>query len=361
MKTVQVKLKENSYDIYIDDNLDEAVKNFFVQSKFSRTAFIVSDTNVGVLYGGKTADILKKAGFAVTMTFIEAGEMSKSWDMAMQLYTKAIEAGLDRKSPIIALGGGVVGDITGFIAATYMRGVPFIQIPTSLLAHVDSSVGGKVAINHSLGKNLIGAFYQPKAVFAELDMLKTLPPREIAAGLAEIIKYGLIYDEKFFDYIEKNSEGIFSLDNNIITNIIARSCEIKADVVSKDEKENGLRAILNFGHTLGHAIERETKYTQYNHGEAVAIGMVGAAVISRELGLINQDIVKRICQVLHKCRLPQKCSNCSEDGIYNDLFHDKKTIGGKINWVLLDKIGRVHVDNNVSENIVRRAIKYILE
>ncbi len=361
MKTVPVKLKENSYDIYIDDNLDETIERFFAHSKFTRTAFIVSDTNVGALYGNKTADILKKAGFAVTMTFIEAGERSKAWDTAMQLYTKAIEAGLDRKSPVIALGGGVVGDITGFIAATYMRGVPFIQIPTSLLAHVDSSVGGKVAINHSLGKNLIGAFYQPKAVFAELAMLKTLPPREIATGLAEVIKYGLIYDEEFFDYIEKNSEGIFSLDEDILTDIIARSCEIKAEVVGKDEKENGLRAILNFGHTLGHAIERETKYMQYNHGEAVAIGMVGAAVISRELGLITQDILERICHVLQKCDLPQKCSNCSEDGIYNDLFHDKKTIGGKINWILLDKIGRVHIDNNVSEDIVRRGIKYILE
>jgi len=360
LKTVQVKLPDNSYDIYIDNNLDDKIIEFFRQSNFSRTAFIVSDSNTGALYQEKITQLLQTAGYTVTGYMISAGEASKSMETAQILYTEVINAGLDRKSPIIALGGGVVGDITGFIAATYMRGIPFIQIPTSLLAHVDSSVGGKVAVNHPLGKNLIGAFYQPKAVFIDISMLKTLPPREIATGLGEIIKYGLIYDKEFFSYIEDNSAKIFNYNENVLSQIIARSCEIKAAVVSTDEKENGLRAILNFGHTIGHAIERETNYIKYNHGEAVGIGMVAAAFISVKMNLIENSILPAIEHILQLCQLPQKCSNCAADAIYNDLFHDKKTIGGKINWVLLDDIGQVHLDNNVPESIVREAIDYII-
>lgn len=360
MKTVQVPLKDNSYNIYIDNDLHETITSFFANSNFSRTALVVSDSNVDKLYAAQTLAALKKAGFAPQLTSIPAGEKSKSFFVAQELYTTAIKAGLDRKSPIIALGGGVVGDIAGFIASTYMRGIPFIQMPTSLLAHVDSSVGGKVAVNHQLGKNLIGSFYQPKAVFIDLNMLQTLPVREISTGLAEIIKYGLIYDKNFFTYITDHSADIFALNNDVLKNIIARSCEIKAAVVAKDEKETGLRAILNFGHTLAHAIERETKYEKYNHGEAVSIGMVGAAIISRDLGFIQDDVIKAICHVLELCRLPQKCTFCSEDGIYQDLFHDKKTVNGKINWVLLDEIGKVHSDNAVPEKAVRHAIKNIL-
>ncbi|WP_182187353.1 3-dehydroquinate synthase [Pectinatus frisingensis] len=360
MKTVRVELGKNSYDIHIGNNLNKTIEKFFLQGKFSHIALLVSDSNVGPLYGDKIKRVLEKAGFCVVMFFIKAGESSKSWDVAKQLYTEAIKSGLDRKSPIVALGGGVVGDITGFIAATYMRGVPFVQIPTSLLAYVDSSVGGKVAINHSMGKNLIGAFYQPEAVFIDLDMIKTMPNREISTGLAEVIKYGLIYDKEFFAYIESHVKEIFALNNEVLTYITAKSCEIKAAVVSKDEKEMGLRAILNFGHTIGHAIERETKYDVYNHGEAIAIGMVGVSIISRELGLLDPTVVQKIHHILEICHLPQTCHACTEDGIYRDLFHDKKTIGKKINWVLLDEIGKVHLSDNVSELIVRKAIKSIL-
>ncbi|WP_196604307.1 3-dehydroquinate synthase [Pectinatus haikarae] len=360
MKTVTVPIINNSYDIYIDNNLHKTIADFFAGSNFSRTALVVTDSNVGKLYGEKITDLLRTIGFSPRLAILEAGEKTKSFTSAQDLYTEAIKAGLDRKSPIIALGGGVVGDLAGFIAATYMRGVPFIQIPTSLLAHVDSSVGGKVAVNHPLGKNLIGAFYQPKAVFIDLDMLQTLPAREISTGLAEIIKYGLIYDKTFFDYIADHSAEIFTLNNEILRNIIARSCEIKASVVAEDEKETGLRAILNFGHTLGHAIERETRYKKYNHGEAVAIGMLGAAAISCELGFIEEDTVSDIRRILDLCRLPDKCTGCSEAGIYNDLFHDKKTVGGKINWILLDEIGKVHLDDTVPEKVVHNAIKNIL-
>ncbi|WP_196593903.1 3-dehydroquinate synthase [Pectinatus sottacetonis] len=361
MKNVRVDLKENSYDIWIGNNLDEKIKQFFTEAGFSRRVFIISDTNVGPLYKNDIIKLLQAVGYSVSVELIKAGEPSKSWDTAQLLYTKVIEAGLDRNSPIIALGGGVVGDIAGFIAATYMRGVPFIQMPTSLLAHVDSSVGGKVAINHPMGKNLIGAFYQPKAVFIDLDMLKTLPPREISAGLAEIIKYGLIYDKEFFSYIEKNSSMVFRFNNEVLQNIIARSCEIKASVVSKDERENGLRAILNFGHTLGHAVERETQYKKYNHGEAIAIGMMGAVFISVELGLIDKSLIEILRQILAECNLPQKADACDKEKLYKDLFHDKKTVDGKIKWVLLDRIGQVHLDNNVAEKIVKKAIDFIIK
>ena len=276
MRIVPVNLNEKSYNIYIGHNLETTIIDFFKAQKYSQKALIITDTNIAPLYADSVKDLLTKAGFNAKIAIIPAGEQSKSLSVAETLYTQAIEHGLDRKSPIIALGGGVVGDLAGFIAATFMRGVPFIQMPTSLLAQVDSSVGGKVAVNHALGKNLIGAFYQPQAVFMDLEMMKTLPTREISTGLGEVIKYGFIYDHDFYTYLTEHQQEILQLKPEALIHIIARSCEIKADVVSKDECEAGLRAILNFGHTLGHAIEKETNYAIYNHGEAVAIGMVGA-------------------------------------------------------------------------------------
>ena len=271
MRIVPVNLNEKSYNIYIAHNLETTIINFFKAQKYSQKALIITDTNIAPLYADSVKDLLTKAGFNAKIAIIPAGEQSKSLSVAETLYTQAIEHGLDRKSPIIALGGGVVGDLAGFIAATFMRGVPFIQMPTSLLAQVDSSVGGKVAVNHALGKNLIGAFYQPQAVFMDLEMMKTLPTKEISTGLGEVIKYGFIYDHDFYTYLTEHQQEILQLKPEALIHIIARSCEIKADVVSKDECEAGLRAILNFGHTLGHAIEKETNYAVYNHGEAVAI------------------------------------------------------------------------------------------
>ena len=268
----------------------------------------------------------------------------------------AIELGLDRKSPIFALGGGVVGDLAGFIAATYMRGVPFVQLPTSLLAQVDSSVGGKVAVNHALGKNLIGAFYQPKGVFMDLSMMESLPKREIATGLGEIIKYGIIYDADFFAYLEQHADAVLALEREAAVHMIARSCEIKAAVVSEDEKESGLRRILNFGHTMAHAIEKETGYIRYNHGEAVAIGMIGAADISARLGMVSADDVARVEALVERMQLPTKAEGCTVDAMYRDIFHDKKTINGKVNWVLMQGIGKVTCRNDVPEDIVRKAM-----
>lgn len=233
-------------------------------------------------------------------------------------------------------------------------------MPTSLLAQVDSSVGGKVAVNHALGKNLIGAFYQPQAVFMDLEMMKTLPTREISTGLGEVIKYSFIYDHDFYTYLTEHQQEILQLKPEALIHIIARSCEIKADVVSKDECEAGLRAILNFGHTLGHAIEKETNYAVYNHGEAVAIGMVGASKLSFKLGLISQDVVDKMCQLLANMNLPLKAKNCDAQKIYQDIFHDKKTVNGKINWVLLEDIGKVCIKKDVPEKLVKETILEIL-
>jgi 3-dehydroquinate synthase len=359
MRKVRVDLGEKSYDIVIGYGIEQEIIDFVRQAGFSQKGLLITDTNVGPLYGRKMQKILEQAGLEVTLVQIPAGEKSKSLTVANELFTRAIEAGLDRKSPVFALGGGVVGDLAGFVAASYMRGVPFVQLPTSLLAQVDSSVGGKVAVNHELGKNLIGAFYQPKAVFMELDYMSTLPQREIYTGLGEIIKYGIIYDEEFFRFLEENQEKVLALEPEALTHMIARSCEIKAAVVSEDEKEAGLRRILNFGHTIGHAIEKETGYVRYNHGEAVGTGMVGAAYISEKLGLIGPQEFDRVQKLVAAYKLPLKAAGVTVDNMYVDIFHDKKTIGGKVTWVLMKSIGEVICRNDVPEAAVREAMAAI--
>ena len=356
MRKVGVDLGAKSYDIFIGYGIAEEIKNFVRQASFSRQGLIITDTNVGPLFGAQLKSLLEEAGLQITLATIPAGESSKCLAVANDLYTQAIELGLDRKSPIFALGGGVVGDLAGFIAATYMRGVPFIQVPTSLLAQVDSSVGGKVAVNHPLGKNLIGAFYQPQAVFMELDCMAALPEREMATGLGEVIKYGIIYDKEFFAYLEEHRAAILAREAEALTHIIARSCEIKAAVVSQDEQEAGLRRILNFGHTIAHAIEKETGYVKYNHGEAVAIGMLGAADISCQLGLIGASDCKRLSDLVAAYNLPLQAEGVTVEAMYGDIFHDKKTVGGKVNWVLMESIGQVICRNDVPEPVVRAAM-----
>ena len=356
MRKVRVDLGEKSYDIVIGYGIEQEIKDFVTSAGYSSKALLITDTHVGPLYGKKVQELLSETGLTVTMVQIPAGESSKNLTVANEVFTRAIELGLDRKSPIFALGGGVVGDLAGFIAATYMRGVPFIQVPTSLLAQVDSSVGGKVAVNHLLGKNLIGAFYQPQAVFMDLNCMRTLPEREMATGLGEVIKYGVIYDQDFFRYLEENQAAITAREPEALTHIIARSCEIKAAVVSQDEQEAGLRRILNFGHTIAHAIEKETGYSRYNHGEAVAIGMAGAADISCQLGLISEAEAGRLESLIAAYKLPLKAEAVTVDAMYGDIFHDKKTVGGKVNWVLMASIGKVLCRNDVPESVVRAAM-----
>ena len=356
MRRVRVDLGEKSYDIIIGYAIDRELVDFVKGAGYSRKALLVTDTNVGPLYAKQVQQLLAEAGLEAAVAQIPAGESSKTLTTANELFTRAIELGLDRKSPIFALGGGVVGDLAGFVAATYMRGVPFVQLPTSLLAQVDSSVGGKVAVNHVLGKNLIGAFYQPQAVFMELNFMKSLPQREIYTGLGEIIKYGIIYDAEFFAFLESNREAVLALEPEALVHIIARSCEIKAAVVSEDEKEAGLRRILNFGHTIAHAIEKETGYVRYNHGEAVATGMVGAAYISRELGLIGENEYNRVREMIARYNLPLQAAGVTVEAMYGDIFHDKKTIGGKVTWVLMEKIGQVICRNDVPAEAVKKAM-----
>jgi len=360
MRKVRVDLGEKSYDIVIGYDIGQEIMNFVQGAGYSKQALLITDTNVGPLYGQMMQNLLGKAGLNVSIIQIPAGENSKNLTVANDVFTRAIELGLDRKSPIFALGGGVVGDLAGFVAASYMRGVPFVQLPTSLLAQVDSSVGGKVAVNHELGKNLIGAFYQPQAVFMELNCMESLPRREVYTGLGEIIKYGIIYDEDFFQFLEEHKEQVLALEPEALVHMIARSCEIKAAVVSQDEKEIGLRRILNFGHTIGHAIEKETGYVRYNHGEAVATGMIGAAYISRGLGMINAADFERVQKIVASYHLPVQAGGVTVDAMYGDIFHDKKTVGGKVTWVLMEKIGQVTCRNDVPEQIVKEAMGAVI-
>lgn len=361
MEKIRLDVGYTNYDITIGKNLDGEIKNFLAKKKYSEKVLIISDSNVFPLYGEKIAKIFNDAGYSAASYVVNAGEDSKSLTVADKIYTKAIEERVDRKSLIVALGGGVVGDLAGFIAATYLRGVPFLQISTSLLSAVDSSVGGKVAVNHRLGKNLIGAFYQPEAVFIDTDFLKTLPKREIKTGFGEIVKYGVIMDADFIVFLEEHAEKVFDTDEKLYTPIIAKSVEIKADVVSKDEREGGLRRILNFGHTVGHAVEKETNFKAYNHGEAVAIGIVAAMKIGEKLNLISSEDFMRIEKLLERLELPTKAEGVTLAGIKNSMMSDKKTINGKINFVLPTKIGEVIVKNDVPESAVDEAVEYVIQ
>lgn len=361
MAKITVDLGADSYNIHIGEKILGDAADFIADSKsFTKKVLLVTDENVFENFGESLSSSLESRGINFEVAKISAGETSKNLHEAENLYTRAIEFGLDRKSVIIALGGGVVGDLTGFVAATYLRGVPFLQVPTTLLSQVDSSVGGKTAVNHRLGKNLIGAFYQPKAVFIDLDALKTLPDREIKCGLGEVVKYGIISDGEFFSYLEANAEKILARDPKIMEHIIKRSCEIKAEVVEQDEHESGLRRILNFGHTIAHAIEEETGYEKYRHGEAVSIGMIGAAIISEELGKISSDHVTRLKNLIARLGMSTYCEGCDVEKMYRAAFRDKKTVGGKINWVLMKNFGATEILDDVPEEIVKIALKKIV-
>lgn len=361
MENIKVELGENSYNIFIGENLFEDMAKFVTAPNFSKKILVVTDENIFNIYGQRLRKIFSNYDTNFEIEIIPAGETSKTLENAEKLYTYAIESQLDRKSVIVAIGGGVTGDLAGFVAATYLRGVNFVQVPTTLLAQVDSSVGGKTAVNHKLGKNLIGAFYQPKAVFIDVETLKTLPQKEIRAGLGEIIKYGVISDAEFFCCLEKNIEGILGGNVEVLKQIIKRSCEIKAEVVSRDEKESGLRRILNFGHTIAHAIEEETKYQKYCHGEAVAIGMIGAALISQKLNYVDSEKVTRLKNLIERFGMYTQAEGCNVEGIYRALFRDKKTVGGKLNWVLMKDFGSVEITDEVPEKIIKEALKEILQ
>lgn len=352
MDTVKVNLGSNSYEIFIGADILSNVGKF-VAANFTK-ALLVTQQKIFDMHGQTLLDGLDAAKISYTVATIPDGETSKNLREAEKLFTRAIEFGLDRKSVVIAFGGGVVGDLAGFVAATFLRGIGLIQIPTTLLAQVDSSVGGKTAVNHPLGKNLIGAFHQPRAVFADLSCLATLPEREIKSGLGEVVKYGVISDENFFAYLEVNADKILRGDVQTLAHAVKRSCELKAQVVAADERESNLRRILNFGHTLAHAVEEQTAYAKFRHGEAVAIGMVAAARISCELGKTSAANVTRLENLLRRLDMVTTCDGLDAEKLFAVTFRDKKTVGGKVNWVLMKNFGDVEICGDVPASVVKK-------
>ena len=343
---VHINLAERSYPICIGAGLLGAASTYQHLPPAS-TALIVSNTTVAPLYAAQLQTALQARYGKVLLITLPDGEAHKDWSTLQLIFDALLGNGCDRKTVLFALGGGVVGDMAGFAAASYMRGVPFVQVPTTLLAQVDSSVGGKTAINHPLGKNMIGAFYQPQLVVCDLDALKTLPPRELSAGLAEIIKYGPIADMPFLDWIESSLDALLARDPAALAHAVQRSCEIKAWVVGQDERETGVRAILNFGHTFGHAIESGLGYGQWLHGEGVGCGMVMAAHLSQRLGLVEKSFVERLAQLVARAGLPVKgpiLAAQDNAGRYLELMRiDKKSEAGEIRFVLIDGPGRAVV------------------
>jgi 3-dehydroquinate synthase len=353
--SVCVDLGERAYSIRIEPG---AVPGFSIDAEPGNSVLIVTDTTVGRLYGETCRAALAKRGFQVAMVTVPAGEASKSLQEAARVYRAALGAGLDRRSIIVALGGGVVGDLAGFVAATYLRGVRLIQVPTSLLAMVDSSVGGKTAVNLPEGKNLVGVFHQPIEVAVDLATLDSLPEREYVSGLAEIVKYGVIWDAVFFQELEANVDGLLRRDAALLERVVARCCEIKAEVVAVDEKESGVRAILNFGHTLGHALEKLSEYDRWLHGEAVAMGMAYAADVSvatRGFPGVERD---RLLSFLKTCGLPVAPPSGERPpwvAVRNAMAADKKTLRAVPRFVLAETLGSVVYGCEISEESLAAA------
>jgi 3-dehydroquinate synthase len=343
MTTVRVELEQRAYDIRIGAGLLGQASSFAALAQPRATALIVSNTTVAPLYAQRLRAALAPHFAAVSECVLPDGEEYKDWPTLNLIFDSLLEQHCDRKTTLFALGGGVIGDMTGFAAACYMRGVPFAQVPTTLLAQVDSSVGGKTAINHPLGKNMIGAFYQPRLVVADIDALRTLPQREITAGLAEVIKHGAIADAAFFAWLEANMDSLRALDADAVGYAVRRCCEIKAEVVAQDETESGLRAILNFGHTFGHAIESGMGYGNWLHGEAVGAGMVLAAALSQRLGLLDADAVLRLRELNVRAGLPVRAPALALERWLELMRVDKKNEGGSVRFVLLDGLGRAEL------------------
>jgi 3-dehydroquinate synthase len=358
MRIVQVPLGGRSYVIKVGGGLLPRLGAECAQLKLGRRCAVITDSNVGIHFAATALKSLTASGFEPVLITVPAGEKSKRLAMVEKCHDQLAAHRLDRKSFLVALGGGVVGDLTGFIAATYLRGIPFVQVPTTLLAQVDSSVGGKTGVNLRAGKNLVGAFYQPLRVLCDLDTLKTLPEREFISGLGEVIKYGIIYDAAFFAKSERDLPKLLRRDAAALAGVIARCCEIKAEVVGLDEQEGGLRAILNFGHTIGHAIENSSGYGKYLHGEAIAIGQVAAARLSQKvLGLPASD-TERIEKMLVNAGLPVtiKLNASLRKKLLAAMKLDKKASGGKVKFVLTRKIGRAEFGCSVAPEAINEVI-----
>lgn len=344
MEGIKVALGERSYDIIICHDCLKDIGNHLAEIGLKGKIGVVTNPIVKNFFGRKINASLKDAGFIPFIITIPDGERYKTLKTVSGIYDKLISLKFERSSALIALGGGVIGDITGFAAATYLRGIPYIQAPTTLLAHVDSSVGGKTGVDHKKGKNLIGAFYQPRLVLIDIDTLHTLPGREFIAGMAEVVKYGVIADEGFLRYLEENLNDILSQKPDNLSYIVKRSCEIKAGIVEEDEREvSGRRALLNYGHTFGHAIETITGYKKFKHGEAVAIGMALAAKLAVQLNMCHYDVYKRINDLLNRIGLSTEMPGLRIKEAIKIMQHDKKVSGGKIRLILPERIGKMSV------------------
>lgn len=358
MTEVIVQLGPRSYPIYVAPGALEELGRTARRHLTSQKVLVVTNLTISNLYGEAVRKQFSAAGFRVYCTEIPDGEEYKTLHTISRLYDSAVDGKLERGDTVVALGGGVVGDVAGFLAATYMRGVSFVQIPTTLLAQVDSSVGGKVGVNHPRGKNLIGAFYQPKFVLADVETLCTLPTREVRAGLAEVIKYGVIWDEEFFHWLVESIQRLLKLDAEALEHAVATSCSIKASVVSADEYEKGPRAVLNFGHTVGHALEAVTGYERFVHGEAVAIGMVVAARLAVNLGYLDRAAAEKIESLVSLAGLPLHVpAEIPTTALLDAMQQDKKVTGGELTFVLPERIGKVRIVRGIPLDAVRSVLR----
>ena len=348
MSKVRINLGDRSYDILIEENLLKKVPEDLLIEEKGNQAALISNETIYMLYGKKLSEELKLKGFQVFEYIIPEGESYKSWDIAGSILTKMLEDKISRDAFIVALGGGVIGDLAGFVASIYQRGIKFYQIPTSLLAQVDSSVGGKVAVNHAMGKNMIGSFYQPNKVYIDTKVLLSLPPRDWKSGLAEIIKYGIIKDKSFFEYIENNTEKIKNKDLIVFEYLIRRSCEIKGEIVEADEREGGIRAYLNLGHTIAHGIETITEYEYFRHGEAVAAGITVITNLAVEKGYLSQIEGEKINNLLKNLGMEYKLPKMPGDMFMEILQLDKKNQKGKLILIIPKEIGFVEKTDIIS-------------
>ncbi|MGD1018587.1 MAG: 3-dehydroquinate synthase [Verrucomicrobiia bacterium] len=354
---VRVDLGERGYDILIGSGLLSQAAEHLRPLKLGKRGVIITDTNVEPRYAGIVRDGLGKSGITVEVLSVPAGEASKSLRQANRLFEKLPSLGLDRQSFVIALGGGVVGDVAGFVAASYLRGLALVQMPTSLLAQVDSSVGGKVGVNLPQGKNLVGAFYQPRLVLADTDTLATLPARELRSGFAEVIKHGTIRDAAFFEWLEQNYKQVLALHPEAVARVVRRCCEIKAEVVSADERESGLRAMLNFGHTLGHAMEALSEYVGLLHGEAISMGMCCGVRLSMKRAGLSEKEAKRVSDLLAASGLPTRLGGSFKvEQLLAAAHLDKKARNGKLRFVLLKRLGEAVLSDTVTDADLAEAV-----
>ncbi|MBF0271436.1 MAG: 3-dehydroquinate synthase [Magnetococcales bacterium] len=361
MRTLTVELGPRSYDILIGSGILSGIGPELKKRFRGQRIALVSNETVAPLYLAPTRQSLEEAGFRVTPVILPDGETHKNWITLQRIFDALIANRFERGDALLALGGGVIGDMTGFAAACHQRGVPFVQVPTTLLAQVDASVGGKTGINHPLGKNLIGAFHQPCLVLMDVDTLATLPQREQRAGLAEVIKYGVIWDKELFDLLEERLETILAGDAPLLTELLYRCCAIKAEIVAMDEREQGARALLNFGHTFGHAIESLTGYDTWLHGEAVAAGMVAAARFATRVGLCPAAETERVCALIQRAGLPTRLPAYPVDHYLEAMIHDKKVAFGNIRFILPETVGRAVVRDNPSGEELRATLAANME